>query len=103
MLWFGLVGLVANTLAVALLHGRRESSLNMRGAYLEVLGDLAGSAAVVVAAIAGAVAEAVAAPWRVWWVSDRGGRGGGSGDRGGFVSQNRRGFGDLQGKEQKFE
>ncbi len=51
MLWFGVVGLVANLLGVALLHRRRGSSLNMRGAYLEVVSDLAGSVAVVVAAV----------------------------------------------------
>ena len=34
-----------------LLTNRREASLNMRGAYLEVLGDLLGSALVVVAAL----------------------------------------------------
>jgi len=32
-----------------------------------------------------------------------GGRGGGRGGRGGFQSQNRGGFGDFQGKKQKFE
>ncbi len=51
MLAFALVGLVANTLSLALLRERRESSLNMRAAYLEVLGDLFGSVAVVVAAV----------------------------------------------------
>jgi cobalt-zinc-cadmium efflux system protein len=51
MLWFAVAGLVANGFSLALLVGRRESSLNMRGAYLEVLGDLLGSVAVVVAAV----------------------------------------------------
>src|SRR3954453_17332774 len=51
MLAFALVGLVANAGSLALLAARRRSSLNMRGAYLEVLGDLLGSAAVVVAAL----------------------------------------------------
>src|SRR3712207_1080577 len=32
MLWFGMVGVLANAVALALLHGRRGSSLNMRGA-----------------------------------------------------------------------
>ena len=51
MLWFALAGLVANAVSVVVLAGRRGSSLNMRGAYLEVLSDLFGSVAVVVAAL----------------------------------------------------
>ncbi len=51
MLWFAIVGLVANAVSLGLLTRRKDSSLNMRGAYLEVLGDLLGSGAVVVAAI----------------------------------------------------
>ena len=45
------LGLVANGLSLRLLGERQASSLNMRGAYLEVLGDLAGSAAVIAAAV----------------------------------------------------
>ncbi|HEV8263744.1 MAG TPA: cation diffusion facilitator family transporter [Gemmatimonadales bacterium] len=37
------VGLVANVVAVAILHRGHEHSLNQRGAYLHVLGDLLGS------------------------------------------------------------
>ncbi len=51
MLVFALVGLVANGVSLALLARRKDASLNMRGAYLEVLGDLFGSALVVVAAV----------------------------------------------------
>ncbi len=51
MLLFGLVGLVANAVSVTILRDRRDESLNMRGAYLEVLADLLGSFAVVVAAV----------------------------------------------------
>ncbi len=51
MLAFALAGLVANGVSLALLHGRQDASLNMRGAYLEVLGDLVGSLVVVVAAV----------------------------------------------------
>jgi cobalt-zinc-cadmium efflux system protein len=51
MLWFALVGLVANAVSLSLLARRRDASLNMRGAYLEVLGDLLGSALVVVTAV----------------------------------------------------
>jgi cobalt-zinc-cadmium efflux system protein len=52
MLLFASVGLLANAVSLALLARRRDTSMNMRGAYLEVLGDLLGSALVVVAAIA---------------------------------------------------
>jgi cobalt-zinc-cadmium efflux system protein len=51
MLAFAVVGLLANGVSLSLLLARRGSSLNMRGAYLEVLGDLVGSALVVVAAV----------------------------------------------------
>ena len=51
MLWFGAAGLVANAVSLLLLHGRQDQSLNMRGAYLEVLSDLFGSVAVVAAAL----------------------------------------------------
>ena len=51
MLAFAVVGLAANAVSLWLLRGTQGESLNMRGAYLEVLGDLAGSAAVIVAAL----------------------------------------------------
>jgi cobalt-zinc-cadmium efflux system protein len=51
MLAFALVGLVANAVSLLLLRNSQKESLNMRGAYLEVLGDLAGSVAVIVAAV----------------------------------------------------
>ena len=51
MLLFALAGLVANAISVSLLVSRQNASLNLRGAYLEVLGDLVGSALVVVAAL----------------------------------------------------
>ena len=51
MLGFAAVGLVANGVSLALLVRRKDASLNMRGAYLEVLSDLFGSVAVVVAAV----------------------------------------------------
>jgi len=51
MVAFGAVGLVANAVSLGLLARRKDSSLNMRGAYLEVLSDLLGSVAVVVAAV----------------------------------------------------
>ncbi|MCW2757611.1 MAG: cation transporter [Nocardioidaceae bacterium] len=51
MLVFALVGLLANGVGLALLASRRSSSLNMRGAFLEVLGDAMGSAAAVLAGL----------------------------------------------------
>lgn len=46
MLLVATIGLVANALGLAFLHGH-HGSLNMRGAYLHVLGDLLSSVAVV--------------------------------------------------------
>jgi cobalt-zinc-cadmium efflux system protein len=51
MLVVAVVGLCANAVAMWLLSAAQRRSLNVRGAYLEVLGDLIGSAAVIVAAI----------------------------------------------------
>jgi cobalt-zinc-cadmium efflux system protein len=45
------VGLVANLVAFAILRGGDRDSLNMRGAYLEVLGDLLGSIAALLAGV----------------------------------------------------
>jgi cobalt-zinc-cadmium efflux system protein len=44
-------GLVVNLVALALLHRGRRDSLNVKGAYLEVLGDVFGSLAVLVAGL----------------------------------------------------
>jgi len=46
-----LVGLAANLVSLALLRSGQGESLNVRGAYLEVLGDTLGSIAVIVAAV----------------------------------------------------
>jgi cobalt-zinc-cadmium efflux system protein len=51
MLAVAVVGLLANLAAFALLREGASESLNVEGAYLEVLADLFGSAAVIVAAI----------------------------------------------------
>lgn len=51
MLVVAIVGLVANAVAMWLLSAAQRTSINVRGAYLEVMGDLLGSAAVIVAAI----------------------------------------------------
>lgn len=51
MLGVALLGLAANGMSLWLLRDGQRLSLNMRGAYLEVMGDVAGSAAVIVAAL----------------------------------------------------
>lgn len=61
MVVFALVGLAANGVSLLLLHGGSRESLNVRGAYLEVAGDLLGSAAVLAAAVVIALTGALAA------------------------------------------
>jgi cobalt-zinc-cadmium efflux system protein len=51
MLAVAVIGAVANTAALLVLRGGAKDSINMRGAYLEVLGDLVGSIAVAIAAV----------------------------------------------------
>ena len=51
MLAVAVTGLVANAISMWLLPAAQRTSINVRGAYLEVLGDLIGSAVVIVAAI----------------------------------------------------
>ena len=51
MLGVAAVGLVANAIAMWMLSAAQRTSINVRGAYLEVLGDLLGSVAVIVAAV----------------------------------------------------
>ena len=51
MLVVAVIGLVANVAALLLLRPAAAGSINMRGAYLEVLGDALGSVAVIVAAV----------------------------------------------------
>ena len=55
MLGVALIGLLINCVSMWLLRDAQAKSLNMRAAYLEVMGDLVGSAAVIVAAVAIAV------------------------------------------------
>jgi cobalt-zinc-cadmium efflux system protein len=52
-LFFGvaLAGLLANGVALGLLHGRHHDHLNTRGAYLHILSDLLGSVGAVAAAV----------------------------------------------------
>lgn len=47
-----LIGLAVNAVSMLMLAKGQKESLNVRGAYLEVMGDMLGSVAVVVAAIA---------------------------------------------------
>jgi cobalt-zinc-cadmium efflux system protein len=51
MLVVAVVGLVANIVAFALLRSGSKESLNVEGAYLEVLSDLVGSVGVIAAAV----------------------------------------------------
>lgn len=51
MLFAAILGAVANLVSLLILRGAQKESLNVRGAYLEVLGDLLGSFAVIAAAI----------------------------------------------------
>jgi cobalt-zinc-cadmium efflux system protein len=51
MLVVAIAGLVANVVALLVLRGGAKDSINLRGAYLEVLGDAIGSVLVIVAAV----------------------------------------------------
>ena len=51
MLGIGVIGLVANVASALILHGRQGESLNVRGVFYHVLGDLAGSVGVIVAGV----------------------------------------------------
>ena len=51
MLVVAAIGLVVNLGSLVVLHRGRRESLNLRGAYLEVLADALGSVAVIVAAV----------------------------------------------------
>jgi cobalt-zinc-cadmium efflux system protein len=51
MLGVALSGLIINVISAFMLHSSASSSMNVRGAYLHVLGDLLGSVGVVAAAI----------------------------------------------------
>src|SRR5689334_10381511 len=51
MLAVAILGFAVNGVAVWLLHGVREGSLNLRGAYLHMLGDMLASGGTVIAAL----------------------------------------------------
>jgi cobalt-zinc-cadmium efflux system protein len=62
MLTIAVIGAVANGASIWLLHDAQHHSLNIRGAYLEVMGDLGGSIGVIVAALVIAFTG--------WWQAD---------------------------------
>src|SRR5699024_5680578 len=51
MLVVGLIGLLVNLIVLVMLRGGATESINVKGAYLEVLADTAGSVGVVAAAL----------------------------------------------------
>ena len=51
MLWMGLLGVVANGFSVFLLHGDQHKNLNIKAAYLHLMGDALTSLAVIAGAI----------------------------------------------------
>ena len=61
MLVVGGIGLVINVIALLLLRGGASESLNVKGAYLEVVADTVGSVGVIVAGVM------VGATGNVWW------------------------------------
>ncbi|MET8232992.1 cation diffusion facilitator family transporter [Micromonospora sp. NPDC005298] len=62
MLAVAVLGLLANVVAFALLRAGARESINLQGAYLEVLGDLLGSLGVIGAALLITVTD--------WWWAD---------------------------------
>jgi cobalt-zinc-cadmium efflux system protein len=61
MLVVGALGLVINLISIALLRAGASESLNVKGAYLEVLADTLGSVGVIAAAVL------VGSTGRPWW------------------------------------
>jgi cobalt-zinc-cadmium efflux system protein len=62
MLGVAIAGLVVNVVSARLLHGGSHGSMNVRGAYLHVLGDLLGSV--------GTIAAALVVRWTGWLPAD---------------------------------
>jgi cobalt-zinc-cadmium efflux system protein len=52
MFWLGLLGLMANGLSVIILHGISRENINLKAAYLHLLGDAFTSIAVILGAVA---------------------------------------------------
>ncbi|MBW8323530.1 MAG: cation diffusion facilitator family transporter [Prolixibacteraceae bacterium] len=51
MFWLGIVGFVANGLSVFILHNNKNENLNIRAAYLHLIGDALTSVAVIAGAV----------------------------------------------------
>lgn len=51
MFWLGLLGLVANGISVIILEGEKNKNINIKAAYLHLLGDALTSVAVIVGAV----------------------------------------------------
>lgn len=51
MFWVAVAGLVGNTVAAKVLHGSHTHNLNVRAAYLHIMGDLLASVGTVIAAV----------------------------------------------------
>lgn len=51
MFWLGILGLLANSFSVFILHGDKASNLNVKAAYLHLLGDAMTSLAVIFGAL----------------------------------------------------
>jgi cobalt-zinc-cadmium efflux system protein len=51
MLGLGILGVLANGLSVLILHGNKEENLNIRAAYLHLIGDAMTSVAVIAGAV----------------------------------------------------
>jgi len=51
MLWLGILGFLANGLSVLILHDNKEENLNIRAAYLHLIGDALTSLAVIAGAV----------------------------------------------------
>ncbi|RAE31582.1 cation transporter, partial [Burkholderia multivorans] len=51
LLIFGVVGLAGNVVSILILTSSKNSSLNLRAAFLEVIADALGSVGVIVAAV----------------------------------------------------
>ncbi len=62
LLGVAVVGLLVNVAAALLLHGHAGENLNVRGAYLHVLGDLLGSV--------GAITAGTLVVWKGWYLAD---------------------------------
>lgn len=62
MLVVAIVGLIANLVSLGLLRSGAKESINVRGAYFEVLGDVLGSIGVIVAAVVIMTTN--------WWYAD---------------------------------